>query len=271
MHLLVDADSAIYKAGLSNETRKYLAIDEDGNSLAEFRYKKDFDLWLSLKEEPESIICARDRTVGPLAYTLGNLKRIITDKMLSIEHTSYQLYIQGKDNFRYDIYPEYKGNRQPDTKPVHMKEMEKYLIERWGAIVVDGEETDDRVSILHSTMPIETCIVTIDKDLLNTPGWNYNYDKCLLVNITKEEAELNFARQLLTGDSTDNIPGLAGVGAKTAEKLLPEWRKDWLDVVREEYTKHYKMDADATLERNGILLWMRRKEEEMWSIDYEFS
>lgn len=265
MHLLIDADSAIYKAGLSNETRTYIALSQELLTLAEFRYKKDYDAWLAAQENKDDIISARSREVGPLGFTLGNVKRIILDNMLATPHTSYQLFVQGEDNFRYDIYSQYKANRDPDSKPVHIAEIKKYLVERWGALVVDGEETDDRVSWLQCTMPVETCIVSIDKDLLNTPGWHYNYDTGELFEVSEQDAELHFARQLLTGDSTDNIPGLPRVGKKTAEKILPEWVPDWMDIVKAEYDK--KNVSHELLERNGILLWMRREPNEMWSLD----
>ena len=276
MKLLIDADSAIYKAGLSNETRKYVAMDEDGGTLAEFRYKKDIEAWVTTQEKPESILVARSREVGPLGYSIGNLKRLC-NKMIAPPfpegtEITYQMYIQGEDNFRHDIYPDYKANRTSADKPVHTEEMLAYLRDVWGAITVDFEETDDRVSYLHYMAPKETtCIVTIDKDLKNTPGWNYNYDKEELHYVTEKEAELHFARQLLKGDKGDNIPNLPRVGDKTAEKILPEWRADWLDVVKAEYIKHYPEDTEFLhLNMNGSLLWMRRLPEEIWDYRYKF-
>ena len=89
--------------------------------------------------------------------------------------------------------------------------------------------------------------------------------------VTEKEAELHFARQLLKGDKGDNIPNLPRVGDKTAEKILPEWRADWLDVVKAEYIKHYPEDAEFLhLNMNGSLLWMRRLPEEIWDYRYKF-
>lgn len=273
MHLLIDADSAVYKAGLSNESRSYLVTDIEATPIAEFKYKKQLDAWKEVigeeKWEGEGYRISKNREVGPVEYSLANVKRIVKQmtEWGAPDPVSWQLYIQGDNNFRNDIYDAYKANRDPDDKPVHLKEIRQYLVDKWGAIIVDGEETDDRVSILQCTMETDTCIVSIDKDLLNTPGWHYNYDSELYRFIDPAQAMLNFARQMLTGDSTDNIPGLKRVGKKTAEKILPKYREDWLDVVLKEYEKQGL--GPATAERNGQLLWMRRKENEMWSLDYE--
>ena len=53
---------------------------------------------------------------------------------------------------------------------------------------------------------------------------------------------------------------------------LPEWRDDWLDVVKAEYQKHYPDDIEWTkkLDMVGSLLWMRRAPEEIWDMEYEF-
>ena len=277
-HLLIDADSALYKAGLSNETRKYTVMTEEGTTVAEFRYKKDMLAFLA-EPDREELIWAKSREVGPVHYSIGNLKRIcnqmITPPFAEDEEITYQMYIQGSGNFREEIYEDYKGNRNSADKPVHMEEMVDYLKNVWGAIVVEGEETDDKVSYLQyqsymsSTYP-STCIVTIDKDLKNTPGYNYNYDKKELIFITPEEADLNFARQLLTGDSTDNIPGLKGMGPKTAVKILPEWREDWLDIVIHHYKAKIGAKWEDWLNLNGRLLHMRREPNEVWDIDYDY-
>ena len=83
---------------------------------------------------------------------------------------------------------------------------------------------------------------------------------------------LNFYMQLLTGDSTDNIPGLKGVGPKTAEKVLANCtteeelyaavlicyinHKPFMDYPRE--------DIEDMIVRNARLLWIRKEEGELW-------
>jgi len=266
--LLIDADSAIYKAGLSNEARSYRILCDDFVA-AEFKYMKEVNSWLkeAREKDPDAVFeVEKHKEVGPLHHSLANLKSLC-HVMTEIKHKDRALYISGEGNFRYDIYPQYKGHRDPNDKPKQEKELREYLIRYWDAEVVDGEEADDRVSYMQCMAQEPTCIVTIDKDLLNTPGWHYNYDKKTLFEITTEEADYNFALQLLTGDATDNIPGIKGVGAKTARKILPEERRnEWKDIVVGAYKDAYPEDWEETLIRNGRLLWMRREPEQMWDL-----
>lgn len=260
MLLLIDADSALYRAGCANEERSYLCT-LDGNMLGEFKYKKE------AKEFAEEHGCEieKHKKAGPVGLSLYNLRQTC-QSMFDLEHTDYEMYIGGKGNFRYDYFPEYKSNRDSSDKPIHLEEMKKHLQGQYNAQRVDGEEADDRVSWRQMeciAKGIDSCIVTIDKDLNNTPGWHYNWLTGHTCFITQEEADLNFARQCLSGDATDGIPGLKGVAKKTAEKLLPEYREDWLEFVKEQYIERgYSLDD---LTKYGIALWMRRKPEEIWS------
>jgi 5'-3' exonuclease len=103
------------------------------------------------------------------------------------------------------------------------------------------------------------------------PGRHYNFVKNQHINISYEEGIKRFYMQLLTGDSTDNIPGLPKVGPKTAEKILNRCDDEecYKEKVFEAYKSKYSdLDDVAILERVnliGKLLWIRRKEDEDWS------
>lgn len=263
MLLLIDADSALYRAGCANETRFYKCVMDDGGVLATFKYKKDAKEYA---EECGAEVVG-DKTVGPVGITLSNLRNVIDTKMLCIDHTSYELYIGGKGNFRFDIYPEYKEQRDELAKPLHIPQMRKHLQGKYGAILVDDEEADDRVSWRQMQcieQGIESCIVTIDKDLNNTEGWHYNWGKEELYYVTPEEADLNFFRQVIMGDSTDGLAGIPNKGKAYALKVFPEHLpyKEMYDRALQEYT-------DAGLDKSyfvqqGRCLWMRRKPDELW-------
>lgn len=263
MLLLIDADSALYRAGCANETRTYVVLLE-GNCIGEFQYKKEAD---AFAEEYDAQV-ELTKTAGPVGISLYNLRQVVKN-MFALQHTSYEMYIGGKGNFREEVFPEYKHNRDPMLKPLHLQQMKKHLEAQYGAIRVDGEEADDRVSWRQMQCieeGVESCIVSIDKDLNNTMGLHYNWLKEHTYWITQEQADLNFARQLLSGDATDGIAGLPRVGVKTAAEILPEYREDWLDVVKQEYRNRYKgLDYMEYLKVQGQLLWMRRKPEEMWT------
>lgn len=266
MELLIDIDSAIYKAGCANETREYLVQDKrTGSVLDSFQYKKQALEFID--DDPELEACFT-KQAGPVAHSLQNCKGIIEGILdnIPVRYKRSRLYISGKGNFRYDVYPEYKANRDPSSRPIHEQELREYLVRAWHATPCDGEEADDVVSYMQCGAGVSdsTCIVGIDKDLWNTPGMHWNYDKQdVLEFITEDEANLRFWRQMLTGDSSDGIPGLPKYGKGKALKILPEYSSDIKDVVHREYiTQGFDEQYFLTM---GRLLWMRREPNQLWT------
>lgn len=260
MHFLIDADSIIYKAGCANETRSYLIMDGD-HVVAEVPYKKDAEEYVGEDLQYEIVF---HKEAGPLSHTFSNLDNILVRIVEHRRCTSYEVFISGKDNFRYDIDPNYKGQRQESTRPLQEKEIREYLIDHWDAKVINGMEVDDHVSIEALKNPETNVIVTIDKDLNNTPGWHYNYDTQKATFISDEEADLNFYRQLLSGDPTDHITGVKGIGKIKAEEILPKalTPERMCGIVWEIYqNKGYDWDY---MVQQGQLLWMLREEGVRW-------
>lgn len=138
-----------------------------------------------------------------------------------------RIYLSGKSdgtkyptenkNFRYAIAKTkpYKGNRASMKRPQFLNHIYDYMIEHKNAIVVDGYEADDAIATDMTLYKAIHC--GIDKDILQIPGLHYNYVKEEWQEVTYEEAELTLYRQILMGDSSDNIPGLPRFGVKTAE------------------------------------------------------
>jgi len=179
---------------------------------------------------------------------------------------SYEGYLTGKTNYRSEIATEqpYKGNRKDARKPVHYDTLRDYLISNWGFIVIEGQEADDAMGIKAYELPEDSsCIMTIDKDLDMIRGWHYNFVKRDLYYVTEREAIKNFYLQLLTGDRVDNIPGLKGIGPVKANKILENCttEKSLFKAVSEKYDH----DLDKITER-GRLLWIRRKENQLWQL-----
>ena len=140
-----------------------------------------------------------------------------TDRML--------VAIKGRGNFRTDIFPKYKANRPSldDDMRKALTYGHEYMVDRWNAVMADGMEADDLVSIWAAEcwdVNTDYCVVGIDKDLLQIPGNHYNFNKRTHVHVTPDDGDYNLMVQCLTGDSTDNIPGLKGIGPVKAKKLL---------------------------------------------------
>jgi len=140
--------------------------------------------------------------------------------------------------FRSDIYEQYKAHRPPmpddlrsQIEPIHE------IIKAMGLplIVVPGVEADDVIGTLAQQATAQKCdtlISTGDKDLAQL----VNEHVTLLNTMTKEVLDIDGVKNKfglgpeqiidylgLMGDKSDNIPGVPGVGPKTAVKWLEEY------------------------------------------------
>lgn len=264
MHFLIDADSIIYKAGCANEERFYYVIDkESGQVVGDFAYKQEcYDFVEEQGWDKEDFDYDLHKTAGPLSHSLSNAKTLLEGIVSLPQCEEFQVFIGGQDNYRKRLYKPYKANRKQEDKPLQEQDIRDYLFDVWNAQVVHEEEVDDRIGILMDTE--SKCCVSIDKDLDNVPGWHYNYDYKEFYFVTQEEATRKFYEQLLSGDSTDNIPGVKGIGKKKAAKILQDCEDEeemcqtCFDVYKE---KEYNYDYFLM---NAQLIWIRQQENEFW-------
>jgi 5'-3' exonuclease len=173
------------------------------------------------------------------------------------EPEEFRIFLTGAGNFRKKIYPQYKANRDPNHRPKYLHDTREWFVKYWGAEICHGMEADDALAMNADKW---TIMVGNDKDYLTVPNtWLWNPFKEELVWTGEEEADRCFFAQCLTGDSSDNIPGLHRVGPKTAEKILVGKNKsEMLQAVLDEYKKHYPEDWWNEFDRNASLLFLRR-------------
>lgn len=180
----------------------------------------------------------------------------------------YVAYTTGPGNFRYEVAKTvpYKGNRKDMKRPKHLDALKEHL-KRLGAIETVGIEADDAVAMLNAKEPGKYIMVHVDKDLDQLVGEHYNPNKCERYTISDFEASYNFWTQMLTGDRVDNIPGLAGIGPKKAEKILKDCNTpdEMAKAVWAAYIDKGH-DYDYFVEQ-GRLLWLQRYEGELWHQD----
>lgn len=154
---------------------------------------------------------------------------------------------KSKNTFRYHvaIEKEYKGGRKKDEFSVEdellrldlMHEAMMAVIKDYVCLLFDDLEADDLLCMLQDE---DTYIHSKDKDLKQVPGWHYDKEKHDIFEVTPEEAYTFLAKQLLTGDSTDCIPGIKGIGPKTADKLLKDVDpKNMINFVFKQYRAKY--------------------------------
>ena len=174
----------------------------------------------------------------PTNALYGFLKMYL--KLLKEANPKYivSVFDTGKKNFRHDLYSEYKANRAkcPDELALQMPFFRDF-VKALGVKVIDKEgfEADDVIATITDKakefqMGVE--IVTADKDLMqlvesNVGIWDTMKDKHYDREAVKEkfgvypENVLNYLA--LVGDTSDNVPGVKGLGSKTAVTLLENY------------------------------------------------
>ena len=147
---------------------------------------------------------------------------------------NYYLVVSGTDNFRKTLYPEtYKAGRPP--KPPLYNDLYMEIQATYGAKRFkwhDQIEADDLLGIMLTNGRVENPILcSIDKDMLGIQGWHYNWNKdAWPTYVSREEADHHWLVQLLTGDSTDGIRGMEGIGPVKANKLIDKYKTPDLSV-----------------------------------------
>ena len=174
--------------------------------------------------------------------------------------TNYEVWLSGENNFRYQVYPEYKANRIGMPRPKFENEVKDFLKREWGALISNGCEADDMLGVRQCEVGEESTICTIDKDLWQIPGWKYNFVKKERSYVGLVEGIRYFYYQMLVGDTADNIKGVPGIGPKKAERILDqgEDEDEWFQLVRDTYAN------DEFMEQTGKCLWIWRSLNNIW-------
>lgn len=252
MHLIIDADPIVYRAGFAAETHNYHLVVEHANGELEEKFFAKTEessagdkmkAWLK-ENEVEVLDKEMVPDVEPLNFALRGVKMTI-DAVISDVTREYgkptvvTVLLSGPGNFREAIatIKPYKGNRDSAYKPVHYQEIRDYLVHVHGGKVIEGHEADDECSILAHMEEGPCVVATIDKDLDQIPVPHYDYAKKVFYEVDEDEGQYIFWKQTLTGDATDNIQGLYRVGDKAAEKLLEKW-----------IAEHAKQERDVPIE-----------------------
>ena len=177
---------------------------------------------------------------------------------------SWQLFLTGKNNFRYDIATTavYKGNRIA-PKPEHLPALRKHMIEEWGACVSDGHEADDDVAIAGTEYGDDGIMVSLDKDIDQVAGWHYNFVKKTGYYVSEAEGLFKLYCQILTGDTADNIIGIKGVGPVKASKILEDSTDEYDMYCR--CVEAYDGNEDRVIENARLLYLRRTKDEPLWT------
>lgn len=283
---LVDGDELAYKVGhLCQETFKVLRNNKD---LVDYYFdcKQDAIEWLEEDQgdywEIIELVLPRDPIT--VKFQLSRIIHFIKERTKCKEVEVY-LTSDDKNNFRYKLATllPYKGNREEVRRPYYWAEIRAHLMDEYNGVIETDCEADDGLSkaqYAYRRKKVHSCIVSQDKDLKMVPGAHFNIPKNELFDVTEEEAIKFFYKQLLVGDSTDNIYGIYRIGMTTADKMieslnttdevklwkycLEQYQKALDDPKIAEKMPNPKMPLRERVTEIARLLWMQEYPQQLW-------
>lgn len=303
--LVIDADTILYASAAQQQLNKCLATSLEHGSQRMFESKTLFNNWA--KENNRDKINYSFETVSEVKldaeprFAFQAIKQKVDKIIEAANCDDFVVCIEGEGNFRRDFqskFVDYKGQRS--AKPLLFEECRDFFIKKYKKRVVisEGRETDDTCNImawesyqkgvdLKDKGKCNVVLAYCDKDLAaNSRGWLLNYNKLeagIFWNDGFTQA-YNFATQLLTGDTADNIPGIEklskitkehfsikveGVGPATAKKILADCKteQDLASKVFECYSAMYEDDWNERIDENGFFLYLLRSDNDKWDMN----
>jgi protein Xni len=155
----------------------------------------------------------------PLTEICNSVDKVISKILIETKATHYLGFYGAGKSFRFNYYPDYKGNRKKLEPLPYIGRIKEYMNEIWEFIPTNHLEADDCVNICKNNLQNST-ICAIDKDLLSLEGTHFNYKKFEWVTTTKDEAYVQFWKDMLIGQPGDNIKGIPKKGEKAADLIL---------------------------------------------------
>lgn len=201
---------------------------------------------------------------GDPAATEASIEEFVASVALAVGADRVLLALSCQvGNFRKDVYPAYKSNRKSKRKPVTFAHARSFITKTYEVMERPGLEADDILAIVATGKIRGLCgkrvVCSIDKDMKTFPCQLFNWMKPEdgIVTITETEADYNFYKQILTGDSTDGYPGCPGIGEVRASRLLDPalgFASNWQSIVGTYEAKGLTEDDAITQARCARIL-----------------
>ncbi len=177
--------------------------------------------------------------VGAVSGFCNMLFKLLEDVRGDQEPTHLAvIFDHSAKTFRNDLYSDYKANRPPPPEDlVPQFSLVRDATRAFGrpAVELEGYEADDLIATYArqaEAAGAEVVIVSSDKDLMQLVSdrvslWDtmkdVRYDRDGVIGKWGVPPEQMIELQALVGDSVDNVPGVPGIGPKTAVQLLEEF------------------------------------------------
>lgn len=231
---LIDGDLLVYEIANCGQY-----LDPESGELI----VREFDYVASLLDDKVREIEALCWANEPSVLYLTGDRKLVKSINKKLKHEG-KPEIEFKPNFRFETAKkkEYKAGRKPD-KPFHYANIREYMLANYECVIADGMEADDMicVELVRNGDQLSVICCSRDKDLRMVPGMHFGWecgrqpqfgpqrvDFIGEIRLTKDRKGIKgegikfFYSQLITGDSTDNIPGLRGGGAVLAYESLAD-------------------------------------------------
>lgn len=239
----------------------------------------------------------------PLEFVLSSVKNHIKNIVEHLDAKDYQIYIGKGDSWRVEASTlvKYKGSRASLIKPVHLEEVEKYLITTHGAKIIRSLECDDKC-VIDCTEDRSKILVGVEKDFM---GCDINYyihgsmqepldiqgfgELYLKNNTVKGHGYIFWLHQILSGDDSDeywaNSASDKKWGEKSSYKLLKDCKNEreaWQAVIQGYKVLYpepkmftgwrgdtFEIDARYVMNENCIMSKMMTSEDYKFNLDEE--
>ena len=218
-----------------------------------------FRAWFSISDE---FVNSSDQPTNAVYGFTGFLCSLL--EQTKAEHIGVAFDESLSKSYRNEIYPEYKANRDP--APDELKRQfawARSMAESMGLSCFADQryEADDLIGTLakhHRDRGHPVCIITSDKDLAQLIDkkdiwWDFSRNQKLGRAKIKDKFGV-YPEQIadflaLTGDAVDNIPGVPGVGPKSAVALLEHFGDLDSILARREEIQHLSVRGAKSLQK----------------------
>lgn len=289
--LHIDADILAYQAASATDGRQYkIRYMEALNPIYIYeKYKKKADPILAELQMNGHSEASMEVTYTPEPFeecikVMENC--IVSSETRLSKHTKglgdRWYYLSRGGSFREKEYPMYKNNRAEIRRPFHLEACKDWLVKEKNAVVRKGLFEADDLMAMGMTREPNSIICSIDKDLLQVAGHHWNWKRGVYTVVDEEAGRRSLYTQMLTGDTSDGIPGIHKVGPVKAKKALEMVSSEWMMycVVLKMYIDKTPLQPDeryrtedkflqrmvALVESHARLLYLLRTEDDKWEV-----
>lgn len=281
---LIDGDWILYAAGFAGQRNELVCphafASETFKTLTEIRnaHKELYG------DKPVPPVYSRFK-LDPEEHFYHSAKCMIENNCQKIaekfnEEVKPVVLIDGDGNYRCRLatIKQYKGQRGVHAKPLMFNNIRSYLLDAWDAEVVYDQESDDEMAIRQTAINASlnsSIIVSVDKDMLQVPGWHLNPNKGFKLIKRREGLERLYV-QAIQGDPVDNIGGAYKYGAKKARAAITSEmneREMWEATVacyaasiEDHGDKYGGLTAPQAAMENMRLVYLRRERDDMYQL-----